>query len=304
MPQNQARWDSALANQKILFVSGKGGVGKSLIAAGIARQQAAFGRRVLLVEIGDTSYYQDFFGLSSIGHVPGPTALGFDIALWSGETCLREYVLHFLKLERVFKIFFENRVMRALINVAPGLNEISILGKVTSGIRKVGPPLDYDLIVVDCYATGHALALFQAPKGLQEAIGFGPMGTQSREIEAVLQNSKLCGYAVVTLLEEMPVTETLEFRKAMQKELGVAPAIIANKVLRAPVSRQDLEKLANTAAQGLGEFAKYLVGSTSRQEEFLALLRREFPQTAEVPLTLSNDAEELVRTAGEALRQA
>lgn len=304
MPQNQARWDSALANQKILFVSGKGGVGKSLIAAGVARQQAASGRRVLLVEIGDTSYYQDFLGLERIGHEPGPTRLGFDIALWSGETCLRDYVLHFLKLERVFKIFFENRVMRALINVAPGLNEISILGKVTSGIRKVGPPLDYDLIVVDCYATGHALALFQAPKGLQEAIGFGPMGTQSREIEAVLRDPKLCGYAVVTLLEEMPVTETLEFRRTMQKELGVRTAIIANKVLRAPASREALEKLARTATQGLGEFAKYLAAITERQDEFLALLRREDPQVAEVPLTFSNDAEELVKVAGEALRQA
>lgn len=304
MPQNQARWDSALANQKILFVSGKGGVGKSLIAAGIARQQAETGRRVLLVEIGDTSYYQDFFGLSRIGHEPEPTAMGFDVALWSGESCLKEYVLHFLKLERVFKIFFENRVMRALINVAPGLNEIAILGKVTSGIRKVGPPLKYDLIVVDCYATGHALALFQAPRGLQEAIGFGPMGTQSREIEQVLRDPQLCGYAVVTLLEEMPVTETLEFRRAVRKELGVQPAIIANKVLRAPVPRSALEKLARTAAQGLGEFAKYLAAITERQEEFLTLLRREFPQVAEVPLTFSNDADQLVKMAGEALRQA
>lgn len=303
MPQNQARWDSALPTQKILFVSGKGGVGKSLIAAAIARQQSNSGRRVLLVEIGDTSYFQDFLGLDRVAHEPRPTAMGFDLALWSGETCLKEYVLHFLKLERMFKIFFENRVMRALISVAPGLNEIAVLGKVTSGIRKVGPPLEYDLIVVDCYATGHALALFQAPKGLQEAIGFGPMGTQSREIETVLKDPKLCGYAIVTLLEEMPVAETLDFHRALARDLGVDAAVIANKVLKVPVPRADLEKLAETAAQGLGEFAKYLAATDARQKEFLTVLEAEGRKPAKVPLIFSNDSRELIEIAGEALRQ-
>lgn len=81
------------ASKQIIFVSGKGGVGKSLIAAGIARELAQSGRRVLLAEIGETSYYQDFWSLPSVGHDPVAHPLGFDLALWSGESCLREYVL-------------------------------------------------------------------------------------------------------------------------------------------------------------------------------------------------------------------
>jgi anion-transporting ArsA/GET3 family ATPase len=142
-----------------VFVSGKGGVGKSLVAAALASGAAEVGRKTLLVETGDRSYYRDFLGLSRVDHEPRPSGLGFDVALWSGESCLREYVLHLLKLERLYKIFFENKVMRALVNVAPGLGEIAILGKITSGVRKVGPPLNYDTIVVDMPATGHALAL-------------------------------------------------------------------------------------------------------------------------------------------------
>lgn len=311
MHQNQAPPPNPRAAQpseqkvrpKIIFVAGKGGVGKSLIAAGIASDEAKRGQRVLLAEIGDKSYYQDFFELSSVGHEPTRTALGFDLAMWSGETCLKEYVLYYLKLERIYHIFFENKVMRALINVAPGLNEIAILGKITSGIRKVGPPLPYDVIVVDCFATGHAIALLQAPRGMMQAIGFGPMGTHSREIDAVIRNPALCRYVIVTLLEEMPVTETLEFRVQLANLLNVIPDVIGNKVLELPVSEQTLGALLTGDPKGIGEFSQFLLTIHQRQQRFRQQLLETFGKILEVPLILSNEAKELVDSAREALRQ-
>jgi anion-transporting ArsA/GET3 family ATPase len=188
--------------------------------------------------------------------------------------------------------------------VAPGLNEIAILGKITSGIRKVGPALDYDLIVVDCYATGHALSLLQAPKGMMEAIQIGPMGHHSREIENVLRNPKLCGYIVVTLLEEMPVVETLDFCRSLKSELGVTCQVIANRVLNVPVGREDLLKIEAVDPTGMGEFAKYLVSIADRQSDFMQTLRSELNQITSVPLIFSNDPNTLVVQAGEALRKA
>ncbi len=300
MPQNQARW----ADKRILFVSGKGGVGKSLVAAAIAQEQARAGRKVLLVEIGDTSYYKDFWGLPAVSHEPIPLKQGFDLALWSGESCLREYVLHYLKLEKLYHLFFENKVMRSLINVAPGLNEIAILGKITSGIRRVGPPLNYDLIVVDSYATGHAMALLQAPKGMMEAIKFGPMGHHSREMEAVVQNPKLTGYIVVTLLEEMPVVETLEFNEQLKREMGVEADVVGNKFIEEPASLEDLDKMSQQNTGGLGDFAKYLKSIGERQAEFLGKLKSLSKNVSVVPLIFSNDPSQLVAGAEEALRQA
>ncbi len=290
------------ADKRIVFVSGKGGVGKSLIAAGLARELARSGRKTLLAEIGETSYYQDFWGLPQVGHVPTRTPEGFDLALWSGETSLREYVLFYLKMERLYSLFFENKVMRALVNVAPGLAEIAILGKVTSGLRKVGPPLDYDTIVVDSYATGHALALFQAPKGMREAIGFGPMGHHSREIEQILRDPKLTAYLVVTLLEELPVTETLEFRLALERQVGVLADVVANKVVEAPVTREEMDVIANANPGGLGEFADYLRALDKRQEKYLDQLVKSGVGLKKVPLVFSADPNVLVAKAGEALR--
>lgn len=292
----------SFGEKRIVFVSGKGGVGKSLIAAGLALELTKKGRRVLLAEIGETSYYKDFWNLPAVGHDPVRHPLGFDLALWSGETSLREYVLFYLKMERLYHLFFENKVMRSLVNVAPGLSEIAILGKVTSGIRKVGPPMNYDVIVVDSYATGHALALLEAPKGMMEAIKFGPMGHHSREMDQVIRDEKLVGYVVVTLLEELPVTESLEFRASLKRELGVDSLVIANKVLQAPVSAEDLSEVARSTNTSLAEFAKHIEGVNDRQEKYEKVLRDSGARVVEVPLIFSGEPRELVEKTAEALR--
>ncbi len=288
-------------SQKILFVTGKGGVGKSLIAAGVARAEAARGRRVLLAELGENSYYKDFWKLDGVDHVPRPVpGEGFDLALWSGESCLREYVLHYLRVESLYRLFFENKVMRSLVNVAPGLSEIAILGKITSGIRKVGPPLAYDLVVVDAFATGHALAMFRAPRGMMEAIRFGPMGHHSRDIQKVIQDPGLTGYLVVTLLEELPVVETLELRDALKAELGVDAELAANKIVPLPASRAELRELRDQARGGLKELSGFLLGVEERQARFLGQLLDAGAEVHRVPQVYSEKPDELVKRVASA----
>jgi anion-transporting ArsA/GET3 family ATPase len=294
--------DSAWNNKKIVFVTGKGGVGKSLIAAGIARQQALAGKRVLLAEIGENSYYKDFWNLDDIGHEPQKVPKeNFDVALWSGESCLREYVLFYLKVEQLYKLFFENKVMRSLVNVAPGLSEIAILGKITSGIREVGPPLPYDVIVVDTFATGHALALFRTPKGMMEAIRMGPMGHHSREILNVLQNQELTSYILVSLLEELPVVETLEFQTQLRADLGVETHIIENRVVKIPVADSELEKLGASNEAGLSEFALFLKAISEKQTRYHAQLVKQSSPVVSVPMIFSNKPKELVDRVAEVL---
>lgn len=307
-----------LAKKRIIFVSGKGGVGKSLVAACLANELARKGIRVLLAEIGQASYFKDYFSLRKVAHLPMPIeGLGFQLALWSGDSSLHEYVLHYLKMERLYRLFFENKVMRALVGVAPGLNEIAILGKVTSGLRRVGPNLSFDTIVVDCYATGHALALFQAARGMMQAIPFGPMGTHSREIDRVLQNAEQTAYVAVSLLEELPVVETIEFSRKLKETMGATSIIIANKVLQPPFAREllaDLIKIKDSENSGVIEFARYTQAVLERQDKMRTVLVEQLfrqpsellgraPMLAEVPLVLSTDPLEIVIKAGEALRK-
>ena len=290
------------SGQKINFVTGKGGVGKSLFAASLALAKSKRGENVLLLEIGENSYYKDFFGLPSVTHKPVSTGLGFDVALWSGETCLHEYIHYYLKLDRLLNLFFENSVMRSLINVAPGLNEIAILGKITSGIRNIGPSLEYKRIVVDCYASGHVMALFRASRGMHEAVPFGPMGRHANEITKVLKNPEICSYHIVTLLEEMPVVESFELAKNIYDELQIKPEIFANKVLNSPVSVASLNQLIqDPKLVDINEFAQFLRASIERQNKFLSELSQKSsqPTIKELPLVFSSLASEIVKRSAE-----
>lgn len=287
------------SQQKIVFVTGKGGVGKSLIAAAIASERAKSGRRTLLVELGDTSYYQDLFSLPEVTHHPSTTKYGFDLALWGGESSLREYVLHYLRMEKLYNLFFDNRVMRALVNVAPGLPEIAMLGKITSGIRKVGPPLNYDDIIVDCFASGHALALLKTARGMKEAIPLGPMGHHSAEIDLVLRDKNFTSVVVVTLLEELPVVESLELVRDLHKEFGLEATIVANRVLKSPVRDEEVKAEAGKSDSSLKEFAKFVIGTQSRQRELLQ--RFEKTKVIEVPQVFDTHVDSLIEQAGASL---
>lgn len=255
-------------NQKLVVVSGKGGVGKSVVSAAIAQKYAKSGQRTLLVELGEKSYFENVYNVS-VSHRPVEVYSNLHVAMWSGETCLREYVAHLLKFDRLAELFFENRVMSAFINAAPALKELAILGKLTSGIRQWGPELPFDRIVMDAYSTGHMLALLRAPIGMAELVDVGPMGEQCRSIMGVLRNSSLCRFVIVTLLEELPVTEALELRLQIEKILGFEAEIICNRYYQPKMNMDQIDKILTEEPDvGAREFASYLKKILSEQKKW------------------------------------
>lgn len=281
-------------DQKIIFVTGKGGVGKSAVAAAIALKQAQAGQKTLLVELGYQSFYQDYFNLSQVTYQPQNLKKNLDVALWSGPECLKEYARYLLKVESLYRLFFENSVTKALIQVAPALSEISILGKITSHPRQVGPPLNYDCLVVDAFATGHFLALLRAPHGMAEAIRFGPMGDQSRSIEKVLKEPKLCEYYVVSFPEELPVVEGIELWQGIHDILKIKPQHIFNRVLNVP---QEALKEDNPT---LKAFQKYLTKIDNAESNLFTQLEQQGPVQV-LPQIFSVHAWDVVSKMAEAL---
>jgi anion-transporting ArsA/GET3 family ATPase len=272
----------------IHLISGKGGVGKSSVAAALAWRLAAEGRRTLLVELGERSYFRYVFqNDADIHSVQITTHLG--LARWDGEACLREYLAYLLKIERVVKLFFDNKIMRALVQAAPALRELAVLGKVTSGARRVGPSLPYDELVVDGYATGHFRALWRAPVGLAEAIPFGPMGEQSRSIVRVLKDPALTRFYVVAIPEELPVVEGLELARDIQAEMEQRPRLVLNRWLESPLDSAQLSKFRGQ------EFADYLTVVLERQSAMReAMAARGLPLTV-LPWLFADGAPEKVR---------
>lgn len=219
----------------ILFVTGKGGVGKTFVAALLAKKLSLQNKKVLLVEMGSWSYLEETLSLKKyVGFKPVSLPYGFDLARWEGKDCLKDYINYMVKVPMVTEPFMKNAWMQALIHIAPGLREISFLGKLTSGIRNHGPNLPYDHIVVDAVSTGHFLSLIQTPKGLSQVVSTGPLHKQSKSILNVLNTDKYVHTYVVTLLEKYSVTEAFELINDLSNRLDSPISVVANKVFAAP----------------------------------------------------------------------
>jgi hypothetical protein len=218
-------------DQILHFVTGKGGVGKSTIAYALAKKFADQGESTLLVELGHRSYFSHFLGKRDfVEYTEKEIQENLSVCLWDGKAALREYVEYFLRSSKLVNTFFDVPFMSALIDAGPSLQELAILGKITSGIRNTGPDLKYKNIVVDGYSTGHHLALFNAPKGMIRAMAVGPVNTESKAMLEVISNPQCSKHYTVTLPEELPVQETIELNESLRTEFSIDSRIILNKV--------------------------------------------------------------------------
>lgn len=294
-----------LMSPEILFVTGKGGVGKSTVAAALALKKAQAGVRVLLVEIGDQSFYKDYFKLPKVGFEPTKIdpklSANLSVALWTGESCLREYIIYLIKVEALYKLFFENAVMKAFVNIAPALPELAIMGKATSGPRHHGPKLPFDCLVIDCFATGHFMALIGAAAGMAEAVKFGPMGEQSRGIDKVLKDPKFCQYYLVTLPEELPVKETEELYEHLKDKYGVNAEIILNKCLVSDIPASEYQAAKKSASEEFRDFADDYKFNAGLQKELRERLQGLNHKTQCLSQIWSTDPREILQTLAKEL---
>ena len=134
-----------LIEPKIVIITGKGGVGKSVSSLALAAYASQKGKKTLLVELEGSSYFSYLTG-QDLGFSPmSPFSKwpNLSLARWSGLDCLREYVESILKVKSLVGLFLDHPVMKSFIEAAPALSDVSILGKLTSGCRNMKPSLDY-----------------------------------------------------------------------------------------------------------------------------------------------------------------
>lgn len=282
--------------KKAHLVTGKGGVGKSLFAAALAQhlstKYTSQKPAILLTELNDHSFYRDFLNQPEISYIPKPWKQGVDLAQWSPDDCLKEYALHLLKIESLYKLFIENPVTKSLIQVAPGLQDLAIMGKLTSSPRKHGPPVNYEEIVVDSYSTGHFLSMLRAASSLQEAVPFGPMGEQTKSINDFIRNPDFTKIHLVCIAEELPVTESIELYRQLKSEFGITAEFYLNKM--SGLTTADLSGLEADAIDSLQNLLESEKWSRDK-------LKAEEISFYELPLVTLPHSEDLVKTLSQHL---
>jgi anion-transporting ArsA/GET3 family ATPase len=208
-----------LADKRLVILSGKGGVGKSVVGMALALAAHRRGKRVLLVEVDAP------FGAASIlGEEPGLSSVNLEPA-----RVMDEYVRETVRMDLLARKVLDSPVYRRFFAAAPGLPELMVLGKimvmVEAHARWSQRPL-HDLVIVDAPATGHGLAFLKVPLAASEAVPVGPVGKNARRILALLRDPERTAVGIVAIPEEMAAVEAAELHRLATDEVGVAPRVL------------------------------------------------------------------------------
>jgi hypothetical protein len=258
-----------LGRCQLLVVTGKGGVGKTAVAAALGRLLAASGRRTLVIEVDPRENVHQMLAVPPSGGAIVPAGPLLWVQNLKPGQVLDEVVRERLKVGMLVRRVLSSPIYEQFSAGAPGLKELAILGHAARLLRPAGSAGDgeaagrsagsasrstssstsrrgglrpgpaaapeLDVVVLDAPASGHGMRLLAAPRLVSEVIGDGPFGILAGELAGFVADPERCGIVVVTQAEEMPVEEALELREALSAQLGREPELLVVNGLFPPL---------------------------------------------------------------------
>lgn len=290
-----------LDGRRFLIVTGKGGVGKTTVAAAYATALASRGKRVLVTMCNAKERLSSMLGSDLIGTEVISVGANIWAVNMTPEIALEEYGMLALKSKTLYALLFDNKYVRVFFRAVPGMSEWAMLGKAwwhTTETLPDGSP-KYDVVILDAPATGHGLDMLRVPKVIVDVVPPGLLRRDAERAWKMFRDAKACGVVLVTLPEEMPTTETIELADALTRELGMTIArVVVNGLLPPLFTREEravLEPL-HVAPKDAGTSALDAAQSRAVRErvqaDSLARLAKELPiKPAFFPLLFEDAAQ-------------
>ncbi len=244
-------WLDSLLSRRLVFVMGKGGVGKTTISIALACVAERMKKKVLLVELGDTNSIARLYQVQALSEVPRKLSQHIWGARVDPKAELEAYVRAHVTPKFLARKIIHSRLFDYLFEAAPGLKEVMSLGRLWRWEKEYQPlsgstfgstfSPTFDLIIVDAPATGHAMSLLRLPDLLIPMIQVGPLANQIRGLQRLLKNPQKTSLVLVSLPEELPVNEAVEFYSMAENMLNMpVAATFINCVYPAVFSQADL----------------------------------------------------------------
>jgi len=208
-----------LAARQLVVVSGKGGVGRTTMAALLGMALAARGRRVLVATTGHDDRLGWMLGAPSLSETVHAVSERLHIQRLVPRVCLREYGAMIVRSARLSAAVFDNRIVRRLLQAIPGLDDFAVFGKAWHEAARGDR---YDTVVFDGPATGHLLYTLGVPHAILQAIPPGPLTKEAQLIVDTLTDPTRTEAVLVGLPEQWPLTELGELGAELRQQRGIA----------------------------------------------------------------------------------
>lgn len=295
---------------RVIFITGKGGVGKTTISAAVASALAARGDRTLVVETAGDGSLARLFDTDRLSAHPRELAP----RLWGVHVdevhLIRDYFSRLLKVPFLTARLLDSTSFRALTAAAPGIREFLLLERIATWVdaKFWQRQQRFEFVVVDGPASGHMRKLLRVPRQLLNLVVAGPLRRTALHLEALLTDSQRCVVVPVSLAEELAVQETIETWAVLRQELflQVAPPVV-NRVFPHRFSSSEAKAIAATPDRGpLLDAARYALGMHTEAQRHVRALRAA---TGQPPIVVAEhfssmlDRRTLLRLGRQILRQ-
>jgi anion-transporting ArsA/GET3 family ATPase len=271
---------TGVLGRRLVAVVGKGGVGKTTIAAAIAERCARAGQTVLLIDIEGKHDLARLYGHDRLTSRPAELSPAIETrgsirgCSVAPDTALLDY-LHAHGLGVLAKRLGSSGAVDVIATSAPGIKDLLVLGRIKSYVNENAA----DVIIIDTPASGHAVTFLLGPQALADTVSTGTIRRQADEVRALLTD-ELSGVVLVTLAEETPVNETIETAFALEDRVGIALiGVVVNALVPSvpQASANDLAALPADERTALEEVLGFERSRVLRQNEQIRDLGARLP---------------------------
>ena len=234
-----------LLDRRLIFITGKGGVGKSTVAVALGLLAAAHGRRTIVAELAGQGRVRAAFNRAGETFEEIELAGGLSTISVEPEAAMEEYLR--LRTGPLGSALGSTRVFQAFAMATPGMRELLTMGKVwelAQPQRRTSGAEPYDLVIVDSPAAGHGVGLLRTPRTFAEIARVGPVGNLARRIATTIEDPELTAVLAVCAPEEMPVNETLWLRDTLAGDGRALDGVVLNGVYPERFSDAEATRLA------------------------------------------------------------
>lgn len=265
-----------LLDHRLVMVLGKGGVGRTTIAAGLGLAAARLGKRACAGEL---------YGIDALAQRLGKPGRSYAfrpvnprLSVWSATPmeCFDDFLGRRMHIPALARRVVHNRFVDTFIDAVPGLNDMMMLGRIENLLVEPGSDEPrFDVMIIDAPATGHGLTLLQAARTMTDMTRVGPFHDLAQAVDQFLADPKNTAVVLVTLPEELPVSETLELAHELDREGYRVHTVVANLVDPDPIPDPPGVQPVLDVLEGLPDgapLAELVVDASSRAKRHHAAL--------------------------------